>query len=201
MCHVSKSGTLDGPGVITCEQCLCHNSKYRQACEQCWCGRDLSLSFSPPPPHDRPSAGTPQRQLEENPGQYLVFRATHCDIQGVVLMSCAFVCQVFLVIIFWFSRILRGDPNGPRLLWIRRANKALSESVCAAWRSFLITREERFTPWQLIVSTLTGMYTVRHLDKILGLAGKLRSPLTRGIFLIPPLQRPNLWRTWYVLWQ
>ncbi|CDO76538.1 hypothetical protein BN946_scf184769.g2 [Trametes cinnabarina] len=28
----------------------------------------------------------------------------------------------------------------------------------------------RFTPWQLIVSTLTGVYAVRNLDKILGLA-------------------------------
>ncbi|KAI0374058.1 alpha/beta-hydrolase [Pilatotrama ljubarskyi] len=62
--------------------------------------------------------------------------------------------QVILVIIFWFWRILRGDPNGPRLLWIRRANRAL----------------HRFTPWQLIVSTLTGVYAVRNLDKILGLA-------------------------------
>ncbi|KAI0358414.1 alpha/beta-hydrolase [Trametes cingulata] len=62
--------------------------------------------------------------------------------------------QVILVIIFWFWRILRGDPNGPRLLWIRRANRAL----------------HKFTPWQLIVSTLTGVYAVRNLDKILGLA-------------------------------
>ncbi|PCH43792.1 alpha/beta-hydrolase [Wolfiporia cocos MD-104 SS10] len=61
--------------------------------------------------------------------------------------------QVFLVIIFWVWRILRGNPGGPRLLWLRRANRAL----------------QRFTPWQLIVSTLTGVYAVRHLDKILGL--------------------------------
>ena len=32
---------------------------------------------------------------------------------------------------------------------------------------------ERFTPWQLIVSTLTGVYAVRNLDKILGLGGEL----------------------------
>ncbi|KAI9062923.1 alpha/beta-hydrolase [Trametes sanguinea] len=73
--------------------------------------------------------------------------------------------QVILVIVFWFWRILRGDPNGPRFLWIRRANKAL----------------RRYTPWQLIVSTLTGVYAVRNLDKILGLAApeplaKLYSP-------------------------
>ncbi|KAI0775696.1 Alpha/Beta hydrolase protein [Trametes elegans] len=62
--------------------------------------------------------------------------------------------QVILVVIFWFWRILQGDPNGPRLFWLRRANRAL----------------QRFTPWQLIVSTLTGVYAVRNLDKILGLA-------------------------------
>ncbi|KAH9948538.1 alpha/beta-hydrolase [Amylocystis lapponica] len=61
--------------------------------------------------------------------------------------------QVFLVIFFWSWRILRGNPDGPRILWLRRANKAL----------------KRFTPLQLIVSTLTGVYTVRNLDRILGL--------------------------------
>ncbi|KAH9935329.1 Alpha/Beta hydrolase protein [Fomitopsis serialis] len=60
--------------------------------------------------------------------------------------------QVFLVIIFWVWRVLQGNPGGPRLLWLRRANRAL----------------ERFTPWQLVVSTLTGVYAVRNLDKILG---------------------------------
>lgn len=30
---------------------------------------------------------------------------------------------------------------------------------------------ERFTPWQLIVGTLTSLYAIRNLDKILGLAG------------------------------
>ncbi|KZT08360.1 alpha/beta-hydrolase [Laetiporus sulphureus 93-53] len=61
--------------------------------------------------------------------------------------------QVVLVIFFWLWRILRGNPGGPRLLWIRRANRAL----------------RRFTPWQLVVSTLTGVYAVRNLDRILGL--------------------------------
>ncbi|KAI0675288.1 alpha/beta-hydrolase [Trametes maxima] len=62
--------------------------------------------------------------------------------------------QVILVIIFWFWRILRGDPNGPKFFWLRQANRAL----------------KRFTPWQLVVSTLTGVYAARNLDKILGLA-------------------------------
>ncbi|KAL6310381.1 Alpha/Beta hydrolase protein [Sparassis latifolia] len=61
--------------------------------------------------------------------------------------------QVFIVIIFWLWRILHGNPNGPSILWMRRANRVL----------------KRFTPWQLVVSTLTGVYAVRHLDKILGL--------------------------------
>lgn len=34
--------------------------------------------------------------------------------------------QVFLVIFFWLWRIVYGNPGGPRLLWIRRANKFLS---------------------------------------------------------------------------
>ena len=37
---------------------------------------------------------------------------------------------------------------------------------------------EGFTPWQLIVSTLTGVYAVRNLDKILGLAGRSCVPMT-----------------------
>ncbi|RPD59870.1 alpha/beta-hydrolase [Lentinus tigrinus ALCF2SS1-6] len=77
-----------------------------------------------------------------------------------------------MVIIFWFWRVLRGEPNGPRLLWIRRANKAL----------------KRFTPWQIVVSTLTGVYAVRNLDKILGLAAP--EPLTN-------LYSPSYYRaTW-----
>ncbi|KAI0341955.1 alpha/beta-hydrolase [Trametopsis cervina] len=61
--------------------------------------------------------------------------------------------QVFLVIVFWFWRILHGNPGGPRILWLRRVNRIL----------------QRFTPWQLIVSTLTGVYAARNIDKILGL--------------------------------
>lgn len=35
--------------------------------------------------------------------------------------------QVFLVITFWVWRILHGNPGGPRLLWLRRANRLLRE--------------------------------------------------------------------------
>jgi len=31
---------------------------------------------------------------------------------------------------------------------------------------------ERFSPWQIIVSTLTAVYAVRNLDKITGFGGK-----------------------------
>ena len=42
-----------------------------------------------------------------------------------------FGTQVILVVIFWFWHVLHGDSNGPRLLWIRRANKALSACSCS----------------------------------------------------------------------
>ncbi|KAJ3869765.1 Alpha/Beta hydrolase protein [Lentinula novae-zelandiae] len=61
--------------------------------------------------------------------------------------------QVFLVIFFWLWRILRGGSGPPRLFWLKSANRFL----------------QRFTPWQLIVSTLTAVYAMRNFDKILGL--------------------------------
>ncbi|KAG6837502.1 hypothetical protein H0H93_008427 [Arthromyces matolae] len=61
--------------------------------------------------------------------------------------------QVFLVIFFWLWRILRGKSGPPRIIWLRNANKFL----------------QRFTPWQIIVSTLTTLYAIRNFDKILGL--------------------------------
>ena len=36
---------------------------------------------------------------------------------------------------------------------------------------------ERFTPWQIIVSTLTAVYSIRNFDKILGLSGEYKSTL------------------------
>ncbi|KAI6045954.1 Alpha/Beta hydrolase protein [Pisolithus marmoratus] len=61
--------------------------------------------------------------------------------------------HVFLVILFWIWRIAVGNPGGPRVLWIRKLNKRL----------------QRFSPWQIIVSTLTAVYAARNLDKIVGL--------------------------------
>ncbi|KAK7005743.1 Alpha/Beta hydrolase protein [Favolaschia claudopus] len=61
--------------------------------------------------------------------------------------------QVFFTIIFWLWRILRGNPKGLPFFWLRSANKRL----------------QRFTPWQLVASTLTAVYVVRNFDKLLGL--------------------------------
>jgi hypothetical protein len=36
---------------------------------------------------------------------------------------------------------------------------------------------ERFTPWQIILSTLTSLYVIRNFDKILGFGGE--SPLSQ----------------------
>lgn len=46
-----------------------------------------------------------------------------------------------------------GDERGPRILWIRALNRRLGD----------------FTPWQIIVSTLTAVYAMRNADKLIGL--------------------------------
>ncbi|KAJ6625455.1 hormone-sensitive lipase [Mycena sp. CBHHK59/15] len=80
--------------------------------------------------------------------------------------------QVFLIIFFWLWRILRGNPTGPQILWLKSANRRL----------------RRFTPWQIIASTLTAVYVVRNFDKILGLDSP--EPLAR-------LYSPSYYRaTW-----
>ncbi|KAK4047127.1 hypothetical protein OIV83_005579 [Microbotryomycetes sp. JL201] len=67
--------------------------------------------------------------------------------------------QVVLVLLFWVSRITHGNRRGPPL--VRRWNRALS----------------RFTPWQIIVSTLTAVYAIRNGDALLGLTAP--DPLAR----------------------
>lgn len=69
--------------------------------------------------------------------------------------------QVILVLLFWISRISRGNRNGPRLPFLRRLNRLLS----------------RFTPWQIVVSTLTLVYAVKNGDAIFGLSAP--EPLAR----------------------
>ncbi|KDR75205.1 hypothetical protein GALMADRAFT_249170 [Galerina marginata CBS 339.88] len=83
--------------------------------------------------------------------------------------------QVLLVIIFWLWRIIRGNSGPPRLLWLTRANRAINK---------------RFTPWQIVVSTLTAVYSIRNFDKLLGLSAP--EPLAR-------LYSPSYYRaTWIV---
>ncbi|KAI9442508.1 hormone-sensitive lipase [Lactarius indigo] len=80
--------------------------------------------------------------------------------------------QVFLVIFFWLWRITWGDARGPRILWIRALNRRLDD----------------FTPWQIIVSTLTAVYAMRNADKLIGLGAP--EPLAR-------LYAPSYYRaTW-----
>ncbi|BGP16719.1 hypothetical protein JCM10213_009137 [Rhodosporidiobolus nylandii] len=69
--------------------------------------------------------------------------------------------QVLFFLIFWLSRLALGPRTPPRLFWLRRLNKLLS----------------RFSPWQLILSTLTIVYAVRHADVLLGLQAP--EPLAR----------------------
>ncbi|KAI0000529.1 Alpha/Beta hydrolase protein [Russula vinacea] len=69
--------------------------------------------------------------------------------------------QVFLVIFFWLWKITWGDAHGPRILWIRALNRRL----------------RNFTPWQIIVSTLTAVYAMRNADKLVGLGAP--EPLAR----------------------
>nr|GAT43008.1 predicted protein [Mycena chlorophos] len=69
--------------------------------------------------------------------------------------------QVFLVVVFWLWRIVRGNPRGLPFLYLRSLNRRL----------------ERFSPWQLIASTLTGVYIIRNFDKLLNLQSP--EPLAR----------------------
>ncbi|KAM6502030.1 Alpha/Beta hydrolase fold [Amanita muscaria] len=70
--------------------------------------------------------------------------------------------------------MVRGSANSPRQAWLRKLNQFL----------------KRFTPWQIIVSTLTAVYALRNLDKILGLNAP--EPLAR-------LYSPSFYRaTWII---
>ena len=44
--------------------------------------------------------------------------------------------------------------------------------------TFFFFFTERFSPWQLVVSTLTGVYAIRNLDKIVGLGCEPTLPET-----------------------
>ena len=57
-------------------------------------------------------------------------------------------------------------------MWLRQANRTLREQSFPCTTSFLTINPERYTPWQVIVSTLTALYAIRNLDKIFGLGCK-----------------------------
>lgn len=86
--------------------------------------------------------------------------------------------QVFLVIFFWLWKITWGDAHGPRILWIRALNRRLRTSSIPTHNiSRFSSFPGNFTPWQIIVSTLTAVYAMRNADKLVGLGGKSRSDL------------------------
>lgn len=84
--------------------------------------------------------------------------------------------QVFLVIIFWVWRIAGGNPEPPKILWLSKLNRALREIPLISHCIYIFNPDAtgRFTPWQIVLSTLTGVYALKNLDKILGLSGMLQ---------------------------
>jgi hypothetical protein len=82
--------------------------------------------------------------------------------------------QVLFVLIFWIWRLAYGREMPPRLLWLRKMNRALgsqADALTAEPRMADLPRAARFSPWQIIVGSLTAMYASRNLDKLLGLGG------------------------------
>lgn len=82
--------------------------------------------------------------------------------------------QVFLVLFFWIYQLVFGSRTGPRLLWIRKVNRILGKENLN--RCFGqgpdVGALGRWTPWQILVSAMSGLYAARNMDTILGLAGK-----------------------------
>lgn len=71
--------------------------------------------------HDRPPPRSSQRLVEAQPGQHpsrFLFSAYRVDARH----------QVFLIVFFWLWRISNGAPDGPRIFYIRRINRFLSQS-------------------------------------------------------------------------
>lgn len=74
-------------------------------------------------------------------------------------------------------RIVGGNPEPPKILWLTKFNRALREISSISHCVYIPNRDGagRFTPWQIVLSTLTGVYALKNLDKILGLSGMLTS--------------------------
>ena len=88
--------------------------------------------------------------------------------------------QALFVLTFWIWRLLYGREIPPRLFWLREMNRALGlrmNVLVPELRMADPLRTVRFSPWQIIVGTLTTMYASRNLDKLLGLGGRHASYL------------------------
>lgn len=82
--------------------------------------------------------------------------------------------QVFFVLTFWIWRIVYGREIPPRFFWLRKMNRSLGPRMnvlAPELRMADSPHAARFSPWQIIVGTLTAVYATRNLDKLLGLGG------------------------------
>lgn len=84
----------------------------------------------------------------------------------------------------WIARIWVKIVGRRMVRWISRMNDKLSKlcyhaqagiiqhSDCSIFQYLSV---EHFTPYQLVLGTLTVVYALRHLDDLLGIGGKLSS--------------------------
>jgi hypothetical protein len=63
--------------------------------------------------------------------------------------------QVLLVLIAWTGYLIRGNRHGP--YFVRRISRRFSNKL---------------TTWQTFCVTMTGLYLLKNLDKLLGLGGE-----------------------------
>jgi hypothetical protein len=75
--------------------------------------------------------------------------------------------QVLLVLIAWTGYLIRGNRHGP--YFVRRISRRTSTKL---------------TPWQTFCVTLTGLYLLKNLDKLLGLGGSYL--VIHSILIISP---------------
>lgn len=81
--------------------------------------------------------------------------------------------QIFSVILFWLWFLVTGNRDGPSPL-IRKINAKL----------------KRFSPWQIVVFSSVGIYTIRHIDSLLGFGAP--EPLAR-------MYSRNFYRTTWIV--
>lgn len=140
---------------------------------------------SPSTHHDRSPSRTSQRELEENSSVFL-----SCLLQTPISSPTdACVAGYFRHRLL----VLAYPARRPQRAQISVAQTCQQGSACACQpftHAIALTTApaDRFTPWQLIVSTLTGVYAVRNLDKILGLAGRPSLLRSQRCTFTPPYQ-------------